>query len=126
MIGGEGNGGVIYPPVGFNRDSLAGAALLLAFMAATGRSLTAICRDLPHYEMVKTKIECRSLDEANDLVEKTKEIFKGADMILTEGVKVVFTDAWLHVRASNTEPIIRIIAEAKDKERAEALVRQLL
>jgi phosphomannomutase len=125
LIGGEGNGGVILPRVGFNRDSLTGAALLLNYLAVAGRTLTQLAATLPRYAMVKSKIECRNLDEANDLVEKTKEIFKGEDMILTEGVKVVFADGWVHVRASNTEPIIRIMAEARDKNRAEALIKRV-
>lgn len=125
LVGGEGNGGVIFPPVGFNRDSLSGAALLLNYLAVSGKTLTQLAAELPRYAMVKSKVECRSLDEANDLVEKTKEIFKGEDMILTEGVKVVFPDGWVHVRASNTEPIIRIMAEARDRDRAAALVRRI-
>ncbi|MCU0640635.1 MAG: phosphoglucosamine mutase [Candidatus Margulisbacteria bacterium] len=122
LVGGEGNGGVIYPPVGFNRDSLTAAALLLNYLAVSGQKLTELAAALPPYVMVKSKLECRSLDEANDLVEKTKEIFRGEDLILTEGVKVVFPDAWLHVRASNTEPIIRLMAEARDQTRAAALI----
>lgn len=125
LIGGEGNGGVIFPRVGFNRDSLTAAALLLNYMAVSGKKLSALAAEIPHYSMIKTKIECRSLDEASDLVEKTKQVFEGEDMILTEGVKVVFSDSWIHVRASNTEPVIRIIAEARERKTAEELIRKV-
>jgi len=126
LIGGEGNGGVIFPRVGYNRDSLTGAALLLSYLAGSGRKLSELAAQLPRYEMAKTKIECRNQDEVNDLLDKTKEIFKGEDMILTEGVKVIFPDGWVHVRASNTEPIIRIMAEARDQAAAQALLRKII
>jgi len=125
LIGGEGNGGVIYPKVGYNRDSLTGAALLLSYLAATGEKLSRLVAGLPHYEMIKTKVECGSLDEANDLIEKAKRNFKGSDLVLTEGVKILLPDAWVHIRASNTEPIVRIIAEARTREKAEKLIRRI-
>ena len=125
LIGGEGNGGVIYPRVGFNRDSLTAAALILNYMAAAGKKLSALAEEIPRYQMVKTKVECRNEGEAGDFVEKAKEIFDGEDMILTEGVKVILPDAWIHIRPSNTEPIIRIIAEAKTKSAAEDLIRRV-
>ncbi|MFA4967951.1 MAG: phosphoglucosamine mutase [Candidatus Margulisiibacteriota bacterium] len=124
LIGGEGNGGVIFPRVGYNRDSLTAAALLLSCMAGSGKKLSALIREIPPYAMIKSKMECGNIDEANDLVEKAKFLFKGEDMILTEGVKVIFPDSWIHIRASNTEPIIRVIAEAGKKERAEGLIRK--
>ncbi|MDD4179482.1 MAG: phosphoglucosamine mutase [Candidatus Margulisbacteria bacterium] len=126
LIGGEGNGGVIYPCVGFNRDSLTAAALLLNYLAVSRKKLSLLAKELPQYFMAKAKVECKNSDEANDFVEKTKAIFKKKDLILTEGVKVVLPDAWIHVRPSNTEPIIRIMAEAKSQEQAEELVRQVL
>lgn len=124
LIGGEGNGGVIYPRVGWNRDSLSGAALILNLLAASKKKITELVNELPHYEMIKTKVECRSQAEANDFMEKTKERFRGADLILTEGVKVVTLMGWVHIRPSNTEPIVRIIAEAKSRSAAEELIKQ--
>jgi phosphomannomutase len=124
IIGGEGNGGVIFPPVGFNRDALSAAALILSYLA-NGKKLSRLLLEIPHYEMIKTKIECHHQDEANDFIDKTKQIFKGEDLILTEGIKVIFDDAWIHVRASNTEPVIRIIAEARKKEKVRELIRRL-
>jgi len=126
FIGGEGNGGVIFPKVGFNRDSLSGAALILSYLAASGKKLSALIKELPHYEMAKTKVECSSLEEANDFIDHVKENFNGEDMILTEGVKVVFPDSWIHVRASNTEPIIRLMAEARSLQQAEALIMRAM
>jgi phosphomannomutase len=126
LIGGEGNGGVIFPQVGYNRDSLSGAGLVLSLMAAKKKSISQLVAELPHYEMIKTKVECASQAEANAFVEKTKEKFRGSDLVLTEGVKVVTPEGWVHVRPSNTEPIIRIIAEAKDQKSARALVDQVI
>jgi phosphomannomutase len=126
LIGGEGNGGVIHPRVGFNRDSLTAAAIILSYMAASGRKVSELFAELPRYEMVKRKIECRSLDQANDIIDKAKNVFKGRDLILTEGVKAVLPDSWIHVRASNTEPIVRIIAEAKSREQAEELIKKIM
>ncbi|MDD5593154.1 MAG: phosphoglucosamine mutase [Candidatus Margulisbacteria bacterium] len=125
LIGGEGNGGVIYPKVGWNRDSLSGAGLVLSLLAESGKKVSQLVADLPHYEMIKTKVECASRDEANDFMEKTKAVFNGYDLILTEGVKVVLPDSWIHIRPSNTEPIVRIIAEAKTKDQAEELIKKV-
>src|SRR3989344_2601251 len=122
LIGGEGNGGGIFPRGGWNRDSLAGAGLILNLMAARKMKLSELVAQLPHYEMIKTKIECASQDEANDFVEKTKEKLRGSDLIRTAGVKAVTPEGWVHVRPSNTEPIIRVIAEAKDQKSARALI----
>ena len=125
LIGGEGNGGVIFPRVGWNRDSLSGAGLILNLLAASKKKVSQLAAELPHYEMIKTKVECQTRDEANDFMEKAKAAFKGYDLILTEGLKIVLPGGWIHIRPSNTEPIVRIIAEAKSKEQAEALIQQV-
>jgi phosphomannomutase len=125
LIGGEGNGGVIFPPVGYNRDSLSGAALILSYLAAAGKSVSALIDELPHYEIIKSKIECHDLNEAQSFIEKTKKKFNPEEMILTEGIKVNLPDAWVHIRPSNTEPIIRIIAEGKTRKAAEELVNKV-
>ncbi len=124
LIGGEGNGGVIYPPVCFNRDSLTGIAIIISYLASSNKSLSALADEIPAYQTIKTKISCQDQQQANDYIEKVKEKFKKKDLILTEGVKVVVPDGWVHVRASNTEPILRIIAEAKTKADAERLIDQ--
>ena len=125
LIGGEGNGGVIFPAVGFNRDSLSGAGLVLSLLAASKKKVSELVAQLPHYEMIKTKVECASRDEANDFMEQTKTAFKGYDLILTEGLKIVLPDSWIHIRPSNTEPIVRIIAEARSREQAEELIKKV-
>jgi phosphomannomutase len=125
LIGGEGNGGVIFPRVGFNRDSLSGAGLVLNLLAASKKKVSQLAAELPHYEMIKTKVECHSQAEASDFLEKSKAAFKGCDLILTEGVKAVLPDGWVHIRPSNTEPIVRIIAEAKSKAQAEELIQKV-
>jgi len=126
LIGGEGNGGVIYPRVGFNRDGLTAAALILSAMASTGKKISELLSELPSYYMLKKKIACKSRDEAEDFIEKIKEDFEGRDLILTDGVKVLLPSGWVHVRASNTEPVIRVIAEGQQKEEVENLVQQIL
>lgn len=126
VIGGEGNGGVIYPKVGMNRDSLAGIALILMLMAKTGKTISELLAELPIYHIVKRKLECLSQAAAEDLIERAKELYKKETLDLTEGVKVYFKKSWIHLRASNTEPIIRIIAEAPTREEAEKLAGDLI
>jgi len=124
-IGGEGNGGVIYPPLSFNRDSLIGIALILEYMAKSGKKISELADELPQYYMLKKKISCNSREEVKAVIEKTKSLFKDQKLDFTDGVKVIFKDSWIHVRPSNTEPIIRIIAEAKTKKQAEDLANKL-
>lgn len=126
LIGGEGNGGVIYPPLGFNRDALAALALILNLMACSGKKISGLAAEIPSYHMLKKKFKCHSRDEAENFIKKIKEKFRGEDIILTDGVKVVLPSGWVHVRASNTEPVIRVIAEGKQKEEIENLVNQIL
>ncbi|MEA3493655.1 MAG: phosphoglucosamine mutase [Candidatus Margulisiibacteriota bacterium] len=126
LIGGEGNGGVIYPPIGLNRDGQTALALVLDYMAASGKSLAELINDLPAYHMVKEKIKCKNQDEVEKMLNKVKLIFKGEELIVTDGVKVLLPQSWIHVRASNTEPVIRLIAEGKKKQEAKDLIDQVL
>ena len=126
LIGGEGNGGVIYPAIGYNRDALTGIALILDYMAHTHKSISKLVAELPGYYMTKKKLECDTQEQAGQALEKVKNKFNKEDLILTDGIKVVFPHLWLHVRASNTEPIIRIIAEGKEKKEVDTLVSQVL
>lgn len=125
LIGGEGNGGVIYPPVGLNRDAPAGIALILNLLAAEGKKINEIVSTIPDYYLAKHKIACGSQDQVDEIIEKVKTAFKGNPLVTTDGVKILLPDAWLHVRASNTEPIVRVMAEARSREAAESLVRQV-
>lgn len=126
LIGGEGNGGVIYPPVGFNRDSLTGMALILNYLASSKKTISELAAELPSYFMVKKKVKCRSQEEADEFIEEAKQGFKRKNLILTEGVKVVLPNSWVHIRASNTEPIIRIIAEGRERREVKKLIKKVL
>jgi phosphomannomutase len=121
VIGGEGNGGVIYPRVNFCRDSQVGMALILHLLAETGRSVTSLLSDLPRRKMVKEKLECPS-HKIGEVLKMIRSEYSDYPMDLRDGVKVSLTNGWLHVRGSNTEPIIRLVAEAEDKAQA----RQIL
>lgn len=125
-IGGEGNGGVIYPKVGYNRDSLTAIALILGYLAKTGKPISELVKELPTYFIVKKKVDCRTLLEAEEMIDRAREFYKKETLDLTEGVKVYFKRSWIHIRASNTEPIVRIIAEAPTFEEAEKLTEDLI
>lgn len=111
VIGGEGNGGVIYPRVNFARDSLVGMALILHLLADRGSSLSEILKELPRFHMIKEKLRCPS-SKIGEVVKMVRQIYKDSPVDLTDGVKVTLPQGWLHVRGSNTEPIIRLSAEA--------------
>ena len=120
-FGGEGNGGVIDPRVGVVRDSLVAMALVLQLMTETGKTLSALVAEIPSYTMIKTKFECSKERIAKVLV-AVRERFAKERVNDIDGVRVDWSDGWVHVRGSNTEPIIRIIAEAPTHARAEALI----
>jgi phosphomannomutase len=116
LIGGEGNGGVIWPRVCLSRDSLTAIALILEHMALSSGKISGIIRSLPKVTIEKGKFtECRATDDAKRVIEGLKKIYAGQKMDLTDGLKVFLDGSshWLHVRVSNTEPIVRIIAEGK-------------
>lgn len=121
MIGGEGNGGVIDPRVGLVRDSLAAMALALEHMARTGLSLSQIVGRMPTYHMLKTKMPCDRSSVAARL-QQLRERFAGQKINTADGVRIDWPEGWVHVRASNTEPVMRVIAEATDEPTAAMLV----
>jgi phosphomannomutase len=123
-IGGEGNGGVIDPRIVPGRDSLVGMAYVLQLMAATGKTVSQLVADLPRYEIVKTKFECRR-EDANRAVEAVKKAFASEKVDTQDGIRIDWDRAWVHARPSNTEPIMRIIAEAPDRAEAEKRVAQV-
>ena len=120
-FGGEGNGGIIVPSVTPGRDSLLGIALILELMAKTGKTITELVNEIPKYEIVKEKLEVSKIDEDNFL-KQVKEEYPKAKITSIDGIKIDLEEGWLHVRSSNTEPIVRIIAEAKTKKEAEELI----
>ena len=128
MIGGEGNGGVIFPKVCFVRDSLSAMTIALSLLVAEGRPLSEIVAELPHYEMIKHRFDLKQLsgnDAAKEAVQRVTDHFAEADINTADGVRVDFADGWVHLRPSNTEPIIRLIAEAKTGQRAGELLAEV-
>ena len=121
IIGGEGNGGIIYPRVHYGRDSLVGIALILAYMAEEGSKISEIVSGIPCYRMVKKKVEV-DLKDPKKVFKVIADKFGKAELDYTDGLKVSFEDSWVHIRSSNTEPVIRIIAEGKSDEKANELV----
>lgn len=122
VIGGEGNGGVIYPPVGFGRDSITGIGLVLEYLALNGGRLSNIIGKMPRYHMIKDKISLNDTAQTNKLLDKVKDMFKSGKIDVSDGVKIDLDEGWVHVRPSNTEPIVRIMAEAKDIVTAKGLI----
>ncbi len=125
VIGGEGNGGVIYPRINFARDSQVGMALILHLLAASQKSLSALLAELPSYSIVKERLTCPSKKLPEVLRMVTRE-FAGRPMDTRDGVKVLLADGWFHVRGSNTEPIVRVVAEAGSAGRAAEIASDIL
>jgi phosphomannomutase len=123
VIGGEGNGGVIDPRIVPGRDSLVAMAYLLQLMASSGKTVSQLVADLPRYEIVKHKFECRR-EDAERAVEAMKKEFASEKVDTQDGIRIDWESqrAWVHARPSNTEPIMRIIAEAPDRKVAEDYV----
>jgi len=117
VIGGEGNGGVIYPKINFARDSLVGMALILHLLAKQQRSISQLLAELPRLFMIKEKVVCPS-HKIKDVLHLIRHVYSDAPIDLTDGVKVTLPHGWLHVRGSNTEPIIRLSAEADTEAHA--------
>jgi phosphomannomutase len=118
VIGGEGNGGVIDPRIVPGRDSLVGMAYVLQLMTATGKSISQLVKELPRYQIVKTKFACRR-EDADRAVAALKAHFVAEKVDVQDGIRIDWPDSWCHARPSNTEPIMRIIAEAPEKAAAE-------
>lgn len=126
-IGGEGNGGVIWPAVTYIRDSLGAMGLVLALLAITKKSLSELVAEVPSYAIVKRKVDLAKKEDARPAIEKVSAAYKAERVDLQDGVRVDFDSraAWVHVRASNTEPIMRLIAEAPTKAAAEGLLDEV-
>lgn len=124
VLGGEGNGGVIDPRVVYVRDSLVAMALVLQLLADDGRSLSRVVAEIPHYHMVKQKFECERA-RISAVLGAVKEAFAREKLDDGDGVRIDWPEGWVHVRASNTEPIMRVIAEADTPATTEELVRRI-
>jgi len=124
VIGGEGNGGVIYPAINFGRDSLVGIGLVLHLLADAREPLSSLVAALPPSRMVKAQATCPSQRVA-DVLRRVRQVYASYPLDLRDGVKVTLGDAWFHVRGSNTEPIIRVVTEAPTASEARALADEV-
>lgn len=126
VIGGEGNGGIIVPDLHYGRDALAGIALFLSALAEFGGSISAYRKTFPDYFMAKKKIDLSAGTNTSGLLSKAKAAYKDFPINTEDGVKVDMPDGWIHLRSSNTEPIIRIYTEAPTAEKADALAAEAI
>lgn len=126
IIGGEGNGGVIYPELHYGRDALVGIALFLTFMAKSGKKCSEIRSQYPAYTISKNKIELQPNMNVPEIMQKMATKYADYEVNTIDGVKIDFPDGWVHLRPSNTEPIIRIYAEAQTEEHAASLANQII
>lgn len=125
VIGGEGNGGVIYPAAHYGRDALVGVALFLTLMAKSGKTVSQLKAGYPQYAIAKNKIELTPDIDVDAILLAMKERYKSEKITDIDGVKIDFPQSWVHLRKSNTEPIIRIYAEAHTMEEADALANDI-
>ena len=126
VIGGEGNGGIIYPEAHYGRDSLVGVALFLTYLAEKKTSVSALKESYPVYFMSKNKIELTPDLDVDAILETVQENHKNEQITTIDGVKIDFSENWVHLRKSNTEPIIRIYTEAKSQEEADKLAQKMI
>lgn len=125
VIGGEGNGGIIYPAIHYGRDALVGVALFLTLMAKSGKKVSEIKAALPQYAIAKNKVQLTPQIDVDAILQAVKERYASEKITDIDGVKIDFADSWVHLRKSNTEPIIRIYAEAHTMEEADALAADI-
>lgn len=126
VIGGEGNGGVIYPASHYGRDALVGIALFLSNLAHKGCKVSELRATYPDYCIAKNRIDLTPSTNIDAILERIKDLFKNEQVNDIDGVKIDFPDKWVHLRKSNTEPIIRVYSEAATMEEADALGKQLM
>lgn len=126
VIGGEGNGGVIYPELHYGRDALVGVALFLTLLAKEGKKVSELKKTYPSYFIVKNKVELTPEIDVDKLLEEVKEQFKNEKITDIDGVKIDFPEGWVHLRKSNTEPIIRVYSESTTPEKAEELALSVM
>ncbi|WP_289736210.1 phosphoglucosamine mutase [Paramuribaculum intestinale] len=125
VIGGEGNGGVIYPASHYGRDALVGVALFLSLLAKSGKKVSELKKTYPAYAIAKNKIELTPEINVDAILEEVKKRYASEKITDVDGVKIDFADSWVHLRKSNTEPIIRIYSEAHTMQEAEQLGQQI-
>ena len=126
IIGGEGNGGIIYPELHYGRDSLVGVALFLTYLANQEKTVAELRASYPQYYMSKNKIELTPQIDVDAILIAMTEKYKSEDITTIDGVKIDFAENWVHLRKSNTEPIIRIYTEAQTQDLADALALRII
>lgn len=126
VIGGEGNGGVIYPECHYGRDALVGIALFLSHLAHEGKKVSELRATYPQYYMAKNRIDLNAGTDVDAILEKVKEIYSKEQITDIDGVKIDFPDKWVHLRKSNTEPIIRVYSEAKSEAEANEIGNKVM
>jgi len=126
VIGGEGNGGVIYPELHYGRDALVGIALFLTHLAKYGQTISKLRASYPSYFISKNKITLTPEMDIDDLLLKIEEKYKAQPYSTIDGLKIEFDKQWVHLRRSNTEPIIRIYSEASSETAADGLANKII
>ncbi len=126
VIGGEGNGGIIYPELHYGRDALVGVALFLTLMSESGKSARELRDGYPSYFMSKKKIELTPELDVDDILKRMESRYALEEVSSIDGVKIDFDDHWVHLRKSNTEPIIRIYTEAKSQDKADEVADKFI
>jgi phosphomannomutase len=126
VIGGEGNGGVIYPELHYGRDALVGIALFLTYLAKSGKPASFLRSTYPNYAISKNKIELTPDIDVDKILENIREKYKKQPINSIDGIKIEFGNEWVHLRKSNTEPIIRIISESDVLSKAEYLANKII
>jgi phosphomannomutase len=126
IIGGEGNGGVIYPELHYGRDALVGIALFLTSLAKSGKKCSQLRKSFPDYFISKNKIELKKGFDTEKLIKKVHQLYAKQKCNLADGLRIDFDNEWVHLRRSNTEPIIRIYAESGSLQKAEKLAQKII
>lgn len=126
VIGGEGNGGIIYPELHYGRDALVGVALFLTYLAKQKNSVSELRKKYPSYVMIKHKLTLIDREEIQNIFDSLKSVYSKERLDEQDGLKIEWPDAWIHLRPSNTEAIMRLYIEAPDNARADALLAEIL
>lgn len=125
VVGGEGNGGVIYPKVGWGRDSLVGMVIALKHLVESGKKVSETVSTYPKYVMIRDKYPVKTRGDVLPFLKKIQQHYSQASIDTQDGIKVTFEDSWVHVRPSNTESIVRIFVEAPSEEKGRALLKEV-
>jgi phosphomannomutase len=126
LIGGEGNGGIIYPQLHYGRDALVGIALFLSHLVKSDKTCAQLRADYPDYYMAKKKIQLIEGINVEQILKDFQKKYKDENITDIDGIKVDFEDSWVHLRRSNTEPIVRVYTEAKSQEEADGLADRII